>query len=259
MLKLMEWHFTVQKGMYFDKKIETQSYVIYSSDITTDGSVNYAVLENGVCLEKALESIENDFCQINRVPCVYLPNDNEYEKKCNFLEQNGYTLLSEESVMLFDNKNPIIKTKASLRTILVNDEKSANDFIEVFISAYGGEKTPESPYGELDKTYINALSRTFADNQKFFNFVCYDGEIPVSIASLCFENGNGGIYSVGTIPAVRGKGFGTVAIKACFEKWIELNGTELFLQTETDSFVEKWYNSLGFQIEFIGRIFAKES
>ncbi|MCL2364868.1 MAG: GNAT family N-acetyltransferase, partial [Defluviitaleaceae bacterium] len=148
------------------------------------------------------------------------------------------------------------------------DAKSARDFIDVFTSAFGGEKTPESPCGspeglsrphdgELFKTIIDALSRTLNDNDKFFNFVCYEGETPVSIASLCFYDGKGGIYSVGTTPSVRGKGFGTVAIKACIDKWRELKGDELFLQTEAGSTAEKWYQRLGFKIQFTGRFYQR--
>jgi len=259
MLNLMEWHFSVQDGMYFDKRNETQSHIVFSSNIVTDGSVNYAILKNGICLKDKIDIIEQEFNNMQRTPCVYLSNDENYDQWSQFLEQRGYSILSEESVMSFDKKNTDIKLKVDLNTVRVTNAKSANDFIDVFTSAYGGEKTPESPYGELDKTYIDALSRTLNDNEKFFNFVCYEGETPVSIASLCFYDGKGGIYSVGTTPAVRGKGFGTVAIKACIDKWQELKGTELFLQTETGSTVEKWYRSLGFEIQFIGRLFSKES
>jgi len=256
----MEWHFSVQNGMYFDKRNETQSYIVFSSNIMTDGSCNYAVLKSSINLKDEIEIIEHEFNNMKRTPCIYLSNEEHYVQRSSFLEQRGYSILSEESVMLYYKKNTYIKLKVNLNTVRVTDAKSANDFIDVFTSAYGGEKTPESPYGEkLDKTYIDALSRTLNDNQKFFNFVCYEGKIPVSIASLCFDAGKGGIYSVGTTPSVRGKGFGTVAIKACIDKWQELNGSELFLQTETGSTVEKWYQNLGFEIQFIGRLFSKES
>lgn len=259
MQNLMEWHFSVQDGMYFDKRNETQSHIVFSSNIVTDGSVNYAILKNGISLKDEIEIIERSFNDMQRSPCIYLSNDENYDQWSQFLEQRGYSILSEESVMSFDKKNIDIKLKVDLNTIRATDAKSARDFIDVFTSAYGGEKTPESPYGELDKTYIDALSRTLNDNDKFFNFVCYEGEMPVSIASLCFYDGKGGIYSVGTTPSARGKGFGTVAIKACIDKWRELKGAELFLQTETGSTVEKWYQSLGFKIQFTGRFFSKES
>ena len=259
MQNLMEWHFSVQDGMYFDKRTETQSHIVFSSNIvTTDGSVNYAILKNSISLKDEIEIIERSFNDMQRSPCIYLSNDENYDQWSQFLEQRGYSIpsyLSEESFMSFDEKNIDIKLKVDLNTIRATDAKSARDFIDVFTSAFA-----EPPYeGGLDKTYIAALSRTLNDNDKFFNFVCYEGEMPVSIASLCFYDGKGGIYSVGTTPSVRGKGFGTVAMKACIDKWRELKGAELFLQTDPGSFVEKWYQSLGFEIQFIGRFFSKES
>ncbi|MCL2364613.1 MAG: hypothetical protein FWC71_08125, partial [Defluviitaleaceae bacterium] len=57
-LNLIEWHFSVQDGMYFDKRNETQSHIVFSSNIVTDGSVNYAILKNGISLKDEIEIIE---------------------------------------------------------------------------------------------------------------------------------------------------------------------------------------------------------
>ena len=256
MLNLMEWHFSVQDGMYFDKRNETQSHIVFSSNnVTGDGTVNFAILKNGISLKDEIEIIERSFNDIQRSPCIYLSNDENYEQWSQFLEQRGYSILLEESFMSFDKKNIDIKSKVDLNTIRATDAKSARDFIDIYISAFA-----EPPYEEgLAKPYVDSLLRTLNNNDKFFNFVCYEGEMPVSIASLCFYDGKGGIYSVGTTPSVRSKGFGTVAIKTCIDKWQELKGTELFLQTETGSTVEKWYQRLGFKTQFTGRYFSKES
>ena len=259
MFKLMDWHFSVQQGMYFDKRKQADGYVVYSSDIIEDGFWNYAFLSGEIELGNCVSSIESDFKELNRVPCVYLPNDSRYEERRVFLGELGYAELSEESVMLYSDNPPEIRTKGALETRMVTNAKAVDDFIDVFSSAYGGEKTPEQPYGELDDTYIEALSKSFADTQKFFHYVCYEGETPVSIASLCFVDGKGGLYNVGTLPSARGKGYGTIATKACIDKWKELGGTELFLQTETGSAVEAWYYKLGFELQFVGRSFSKEN
>ena len=259
MFKLMDWHFSVQQGMYFDKRKQTDGYVIYSSDIIKDGFWNYAFPTAEIALENYVSSIESDFKSLNRLPCIYLPNDSRYEERRALLGGRGYAELSDESVMLYGVNPPEIYTKGALEIRLVTDAKTADDFIDVFTNAYGGEKTPEQPYGELDDTYITALSRSFADTQKFFHYVCYDGKTPVSIASLCFADGKGGLYNVGTSPSARGKGYGTIATKACIDKWRKMGGTELFLQTETGSAVESWYFKLGFELQFVGRSFSKEN
>jgi len=258
MKNLMEWHFSVQQGMYFDKRVEAENYIVYSSDIITDGFWNYAFLKNCDSFDSILSLIEKDFKVLHRSPCIYLLDDSYFEQRSKILLKHGYEPLSEESFMLIENNTPEICPKADLIICRVTTDKVATDFIDVFTSAYGGEKTPEQPYGELDKTYIDAISRTFSDNEKFFHYVCYDKEAPVSIATLCFLNGKGGLYNVGTSPSARGKGYGTVASKACIDMWKKLSGSDLFLQTETGSLVEKWYYSLGFKLQFIGRTFTKE-
>ncbi|GHS94953.1 hypothetical protein FACS1894139_04050 [Planctomycetales bacterium] len=256
---LMDWHFYVQQGMYFDKRKQSGGYVIYSSDVINDGFWNYAFLASDANLNDVLTSIEADFKTLDRSACVYLTDDTSYKERRNLLETNGYSALSEESVMLLGHTAPEIHVRTSITVRQVNEAQTASDFLDVFTSAYGGEKTPEQPYGELDKTYIEALSRTFADTVKYYHCVCYEEANPVSIATLCFADGKGGLYNVGTSPDARGKGYGTVATKACIDKWRELNGTELFLQTETGSTVEQWYYKLGFELQFIGRTFSKES
>jgi GNAT superfamily N-acetyltransferase len=254
---LMDWHFSVQQGMYFDKQRQANGYAIYSSDVINDGFWNYAVLAPNVDLSDALPLIEDDFRSLNRTPCIYLLDDVSYESRHEQLGANDYSILSEESVMLLGCTAPKIHVRANLNVRKVIDEKTAVDFLNVFTSAYGGEKTPEQPYGELDKTYFDALSRTFHDTVKYFHCVCYEVQSPVSIATLCFVDGKGGLYNVGTSPHARGKGYGTVATKACIDEWCKLGGTDLFLQTETGSVVEQWYYKLGFELQFVGRIFSK--
>ena len=105
MQNLIEWHFSVQDGMYFDKRNETQSHIIFSSNILTDdGTVNYAILKNGTSLKDEIEIIERSFNEMQRSSCIYLSNDENYDQWSQFLEQRGYSILEEESVMLFDKK-----------------------------------------------------------------------------------------------------------------------------------------------------------
>lgn len=259
MSNLMNWHYEVQEGMYFSRRKSFPLYDVFLSDVIEDGFWNYAYLHSDIPISNVEKELVELFKKENRLPSIYLVDDNPYHKESvDYLLNIGYSLLSTESFMVYQNTDTITIKNTSSYATLVADDRSQNDFIEVFTNAYGGEKTPEQPYGELDKTYMQALIRSFSDEKKFFHFVCYDNNNPVSIASLCFENEKGGIYNVGTNPAFRGKGYGTVATKACIDKWIELQGDTLLLQTETGSAVEKWYEKLGFKSHFVGEIYTKE-
>lgn len=257
MNKLMKWHFDVQKGMYFDYDISQESWCVFFSNIIEDGFWNYAVLPDNCNLSGILPAIEKMFVSVERTPSIYIINGERFPDVIKYLEQNGYNKMSEESFMVFDAQLPM-RLQKDMLIKQVMDEKTIHDFEEVFLNAYGGEKTPEQPYGELDKTYLDALIRSFSNREKFIHFVCYVGNTPVSVATLCFENGKGGIYNVGTLPNYRGKGYGTVATIECINEWKKRCGEVLFLQTETGSSVEQWYKKLGFKLEFIGSIFCKE-
>ena len=257
MNKLMNWHFEVQRGMYFDRDLSHEDWTAFLSDIIEDEFWNYVVLHENCNLSNALLDFEEMFADVDRKPSVYIIDGGGCPEVLEYLEQNGYQKMSEESFMVFDSQLPMQINKNILIKQVV-DDKTTYDFIEVFLSAYGGEKTPEQPYGELDKAYLDALTRSFDNGDKFIHFVCYEGSIPVSGATLCFEEGKGGLYNVGTKPNSRGKGYGTAVTIECINEWKKRCGEVLFLQTETGSVVEQWYYKLGFKLEFVGSIFCKE-
>ena len=254
----MDWHFEVQKGLYFDQKVQVDDINIYLSKNISDGFWNYAFVPEGLSSPAQLIPIENFFEFINRSPSIYIIDDNPLSKTTKILTENGYTQISEESFMTYSSEIEPVKSQPSIKVVRAEEGDYLHDFLDIFGSAYGGEKTPEQPYGELDVTYIDSLKRSFLQKTQFYHYLCYSDNCPVSIATLCYSNGKGGLYNVGTSPVQRGKGYGTIATKACIEKWKDLGGNSLFLQTETVSLVEQWYGRLGFRINFIGKIFTKE-
>ena len=256
--RLMSWHFDVQQGMYFDKHVKLNGFDMFLSDIIQDSYWNYAIIEHESEMTQSLCQIEQLFHDVNRQPCMYIECHEDQLKTADHFISNGYTLLSEESFMVYSGYQGMKNNTVQLNVKRVVDDATTTDFIDVFTNAYGGNKTPEQPYGELGVSYMDALTRSFSDTQKFHHIVCYEEAIPVSIASLCYANGKGGIYNVGTLPDKRGKGFGTAATNACIDEWKKLGGDKLFLQTETGSKVEKWYSNLGFKLVFIGRIYIKD-
>jgi hypothetical protein len=80
MKQLMDWHFNVRKGMYFDRKISVVSCSIYLSDIIEDGFWNYAFVPSSVNLSEKLELISNQFTSSNRNPCIYTVENNTQQK-----------------------------------------------------------------------------------------------------------------------------------------------------------------------------------
>ncbi len=255
MNELLEKHFDVQKGMYFDNSIDYKNTKIFFSENIDDFFWNYIVLDKDEFYSvKSINEIENQFKKINRSCCLYIITDLHCTTSLNTIEDlNYYSLINEESWLIYSKKE-LLKVKN--KVVIVNDEKSKNDFLNVFIEAYGGPITSNSPYGELAQGYVAALSRTLNNTEKFVHFVVYDKEKPVSIASLCIDGEYAGIYNVGTKPSHRKKGYGADATFSCINYMIKRGYKLIFLQTEKDSNVEIWYQNLGFLKTFIGKMYA---
>lgn len=258
MNSLLRNHLDVQTGMYFSQHFEKNGWDFLVSDIIEDGFWNYAILPERSDALLLLPAVETEFRNMNRSSSIYIINEDTRKDEITTLSECGYEKMAEESFMTYSGNVRILDLPNDIRIVRAIKDNAKNDFIDVFTNAYGGEKTPEQPYGDLDDTYMNALLRSFNDIEKFYHYVCYAGDKPVSIATLCFANGIGGIYNVGTIPNDRGNGYGTYVTKECISAWKHLNGSTLLLQTETGSVVEKWYYSLGFKLEFHGSTYCKE-
>lgn len=251
-------HFEVQTGMYFDYETAYGDWCLFMSKTIKDSFWNYAVMPINCDKEKELPIVEDLLKKENRTRAVYVVNEKEQPESVSYLLERGYEKMSEESFMTYKCPVESEMRNDGVTVLRAIEGKEKEDFINVFLNAYGGDITPEQPYGELDGTYIEALKKSFENPQKFFHYICYDGSEAAAVASLCYVNGQGGIYNVGTVPDKRGQGYGTLVTRACVNKWTELGGKELFLQTETGSKVEAWYYTLGFELNFYGSIYCRE-
>lgn len=251
-LSLLESHFELQKGMYFSEKDTFNSFKIFKGNVIEDFSLNYACVMDNHIPQNLISEIETAFNKLNRTPCIYLTGEQQSESNLELLKKQSYEEALVESWMVFNND---FSFEINYPVVRVTDAKGFEDFKTVFVKAYGGEKTPEQPY--VPETYIQCLDNSFKNFSNFYHFVIYENELPISIATLCYKDGIGGIYSVGTDPIYRGKGLGSAITCACIRKWKELGGNLLLLQTETGSKAELLYSKLGFNKIFVGKGFVK--
>lgn len=262
MKSMKEWlenHFDVQQGMYFNEKHVYIGNKYYSSSLISDSVWNYGVVDEFT--DDSITAFESLCKKIGKPYNLYVPmqtlNFNDtllikrgYSKPCT---EDG-TIVTE-TWMSFTSKNYTLKKAFNIKR--VSNSKQVDDFVEVFLSAYGGGKTPEKPYGDLPPEYTQALLQSF-DNEKFYHFICYnDNNVPVSVASMCFVDGVAGLYNVGTKPEYEKQGYGLAVTDACITQWLKLSGTKLFLQTETGTGIDDWYEKMGFAKIFYGAIYEK--
>ena len=155
--------------------------------------------------------------------------------------------MAKESWMVYDKKNILkLKKDNKIKSEIVSTEKHKSDYMSVFIDAYSGDKTESSPYGEVNSEYIETLKNTYEFNNHI-TFILYYNNEPAAVATLCLIGNYGGIYGVGTKKSFRGQGLAKELMKRLINYYNEQYNKYLFLQTETNSAVEKFYKKLGFK------------
>jgi ribosomal protein S18 acetylase RimI-like enzyme len=251
---IMNKQFELMKGMYFDECQENEGYAFFKSNIINDNFWNFATCMTYQDFQKDrfLENVESTLKQQDRVPCIYIPTFMENSDLIReYLSSNSYQIKDHEAFMFFSNKSLDINVKNRVSEVKSKEELKA--FLDVLNDAFGGEPTEENPYGgSVDASYEKALEKSLDNSQgRFHHMVLFEDNRPVSIATLTYKEGYGGLYNVGTKFKYQNKGYGKQIIKVCIDKFNELGGGKLYLFTEKDSKNELWYKKLGFETTFI--------
>lgn len=251
-------HFNVQQGMYFDTLYVEGDMLYFGSNSIEDSVWNYGMVDE-ITDMSILRFVK--FCKkIGKPSNLYMSRDNA-DKFNDKLVGMGFTgpfdadKLITETWMEFGRKNYSLDKDFDIQNVVTQKQKQ--DFMDVFLAAYGGEKTPEKPYGSLPAAYKKCVEESFG-RSKFYNFICYYDGNPVSVATLCMDGKKGGLYNIGTKPQYERRGFGLAVTDACINQWEKLSGELLFLQTETGTGIDSWYEKIGFKRIFEGVVYEKK-
>lgn len=238
------------KDMYFDNRKENEDYLLCFSNVIDDHFWNIAYLKSKLNKEK-LEVLEAEFKLINRNPSLYIGKSNyNYAENKRLLLENNYKLNDSDVYMKLNKMVPI---DINIDIKVVESKKEYNDYMSVLTSAYNDstENANENVYANaITEGYYNAVKNTI-NSKEHFHFIAYDRDIPVSVATLSYVDGIGGINSVGTAQGYWNKGYGKQVIKYAIKKFEELGGGILTLNTEYKSKNQEFYEKLGFKEEFV--------
>lgn len=252
----LNMQYSLLKGMFFDNKKDTDNYILCTSKVMDDYFWNIAYLKNKINKETFI-SLENEFKIMNREASIYLgKNDISYDKNKELLLTNGYTLNNTDVYMILEKA-----TKIDINTHIkiIENEKEYNDFMKVLSSAYNDaiENADENVYADaVTQCYYNAVKNTM-NSKEHLHIIVYDNDIPVSVATLNYVNGIGGINNVGTAQGYWNKGYGKQLIAYLINKFENLGGGILTLSTEYHSKNQKFYERLGFKEKYVMEQYMK--
>ena len=252
----LNMQFELLNGMFFDKKVETDNYILCTSQTMDDYFWNIAYLKNKIDND-IIRKLEMEFNSINRTPSIYISRDDkDYIENKRPLINNGYKLNNTDVYMeLKENKGVTINTDIKI----IENENEYNDFMKVLVSAYNDtlENFDENVYADaVTDCYYIAVKNTI-NSKEHVHIIVYDKDIPVSVATLNYVNNVGGINNVGTAQGHWNKGYGKQLMTYLINKFYELGGGILTLSTEYHSKNQLFYEKLGFEERYVMEQYMK--
>lgn len=249
----LNMQYKLLNGMFFDNKEEKENYILCTSKVMDDYFWNIAYVKYKIDKE-TLINIENEFATINRVSSIYIDKNDQENRK--LLLDNNYKVNNTDVYMLLENAKKVEIT-TNIKT--VENEKEYNDFMKVLSSAYNDsiENPEENVYAEaVTKCYYDAVKNTM-NSKEHLHIIVYDNNIPVSVATLNYINGVGGVNNVGTAQGHWNKGYGKQLMTYLINKFEELGGGILTLSTEYRSKNQQFYEKLGFKEKYVMEQYMK--
>lgn len=252
----LNMEYSLLHGLYFTGKKEEEDYIFCYSNIIDDEFWNIAYVKNKLNKEK-LSKIEKDFSYKNRTPSLYIGrNDTYYDENKKLILENNYKLNDTDVYMVLDQPKEI---DINLDIKVVENQEEYKDFMRVISSAYNDsvENPDENVYADcITECYYHAIKNTI-NSEKNLHIIAYDNKVPVSVATLSYADGIGGINNVGTAQSHWNKGYGKQVIMYVIKKFQELGGGTLTLSTEYQSKNQKFYEKLGFKEIYVMEQYIK--
>ena len=252
----LNMQYILLRGMFFNDKKDTDNYILCTSEVMDDFFWNIAYLKNKIDKEILLD-LEDKFKSINRTSSIYIGrNDIGYNENKELLLANGYTVNNTDIYMSLENP---VEIDITTNIKIVENEKEYNDFMKVLSSAYNDviENADENVYADaVTECYYNAVKNTM-NSKEHIHIIVYDNGIPVSVATLNYVDGIGGINNVGTAQGYWNKGYGKQLITYLIKTFQDLGGGILTLSTEYHSKNQQFYEKLGFKEKYVMEQYIK--
>ncbi len=217
-------------------------YGLLSQDFKEPLFNRVGFIDSKVQLRTILPSIRRWYARKLLKPSFFLRDSRNYDSLYNEVTAEGYSMLDKHFVMSLDD--PKFTRPGSVVCTFV-DERRADEWSTAYLSAFYGEDLLFTPV-------LDSVRRALRRGKSKLLLAEFQGQIAGTLA-IHTRAGYSGVYCVGTLPELRGRGVATGMLSEAFRLTQRL-GTKFILQTFASDAVEGLYLKLGFRRAYSKRV-----
>jgi len=170
------------------------------------------------------------------------------------LNAAGFAALNGFSYMLLNENSPEWNITTDLVIESVSDAARMDVFSEV---QSRGFIESQADY-EIWHPWLKKANLRNLNNPNHFFYIGSEGSKAIGVALTVVDGGTAGIYAVATLPNYRKKGVSTTIMKKAISDAQAIGCNTITLQVIQDSYVENFYQHLGFKREFTSTMFKRK-
>ncbi len=245
----------MNSGKFFTEVKEDEDVMLAFCGDNSEIWWNFAFLKKPVGKER-LQSIADFFEKRKRAPTIYFPDEGFYDDVLGALRGGGFKASSQDCWMFWEGESPYLDESNIFE---VKSDEDFEKWVETFLRSYPKDD-PKNPYGEqveFSKVIDKAWKRGMLKNDCCF--LAFDNNKPAAVGMLTSYQGKGYISAIGSVPEVRGRGFGKRMSLFCVRESFRRGNEFHFLATEKEHFPFNFYKKIGFSPKFTATYYTKSN
>ncbi|MFC1790183.1 GNAT family N-acetyltransferase [Patescibacteria group bacterium] len=246
----------LQHQVIFDKLTNLDFGLVCYSQGDTSIYWNHAIV-NQLINKSQLAKIEKTLKKLGRQPTVYFENRPGLQGLVRFLTKQGYKKGFEDSWLFWDREELDHKHFSSARKVA--NQQDLDVFIKTLDACYVKDD-PQNAYGELGE-YVDLARNLWLKHQgsgRLEHFLVYQKDKPVAVSSLTSAKGIGYFSNIGSLPVVRGQGYGKAATLYALQESHQKGNQDHCLATEEGTYAHRFYKQIGFSTRFTALAYTKK-
>ena len=249
-------YYKLQSGIMFDRLIDV-GYGLLGYCKGDPSAFWNNLLTNRVLTEQQISETEIKFGELSRSSAIYFESTVDIKPLAELLGSKKYKLTNEDSLMFYDGAMIDKNFLDNVKQVISKDDLEL--FLKTFDACYQNGD-PQNPYGELG-AYLNVARdvwEKFQGTNRLEYFLAFKNGQPVAVSTLTNFGAIGYISNVGSLPEVRGEGYGKKATLYAVNKSMVNENKMHFLATEEGTYPNEFYKKIGFHTKFKAILYVKE-